>query len=120
MWGREGQLITVNGQVNPNFSIPTDGLLRLRLLNASASRFYRLKLDEHPLHLIATDGGALAELVELSELLLSPGERAEILVSGEREPGRYRLLNLPYDRGVTEMMNGMIERGIACPPVSSD
>ncbi len=120
MWGREGQLITVNGQVNPNFSIPTNGVLRLRLLNASAARFYRLKLDEHPLHLIATGGGALAEPVELSELLLSPGERAEILVSGEREPGRYRLLNLPYDRGITEMMNGMIERGMMESRVDSD
>jgi len=104
MMGREGQLITVNGQVNPQLSIATGGLLRLRLLNASASRFYRLKLAEHPLHLIATDGGALADPVEVSELLLAPGERAEVLVRGEREPGQYRLLNLPYNRGGTGMM----------------
>ena len=79
MQGREGSLVTVNGSVNPNFSIPEGGLLRLRLLNASSSRFYRLMLQDHPLYLIATDGGALGEPVELKELLLTPGERAEVL-----------------------------------------
>jgi len=104
MQGREGALVTANGAVNPAISIPQFGLLRLRLLNASSSRFYRLALEEHPLYLIATDGGSLAEPVELRELLLAPGERAEVLVRGEREPGQYRLLNLPYHRG--GMMGG--------------
>ncbi|MFZ1027659.1 MAG: multicopper oxidase domain-containing protein, partial [Limnoraphis robusta] len=98
MLGREGELLTVNGELNPNFSIPQGGLLRLRVINASTSRFYRLKLEEHPLYLIATDGGSISEPVELSEVLLTPGERVEILIRGEREPGQYRLLNLPYDR----------------------
>jgi FtsP/CotA-like multicopper oxidase with cupredoxin domain len=104
--GREGQILTVNGQVNPNISIPKGGLLRLRLLNASPARFYRLRLENHPFYLIATDGGAVAAPVELTELLLAPGERAEVLVRGEREPSQYRLLNLPYDRGGMGMMGG--------------
>lgn len=108
MQGREGELITVNGQVNPNFSIAEGGLLRLRLLNASTSRFYGLALEDHPLYLIATDGGAVGEPVELRELLLSPGERAEVLVRGKRPPGQYRLLNLPYNRGGMGMMGGMM------------
>lgn len=112
MQGREGELITINGQVNPNFSIPTGGLFRLRLLNASSSRFYRLALEDHPFYLIATDGGALSEPVELRELLLAPGERAEVLVRGEQQSGKYRLLNLPYDRGSMGMMGrgGMMGR----------
>ena len=112
MWGREGQLVTVNGQVNPSFSIPVGGLLRLRLLNASNARFYRLTLEEHPLYLIATDGISLAEPVELRELLLAPGERADVLVQGEREPGQYRLLDLPYSRRRMGMMGpGMMGPG---------
>lgn len=99
MLGREGPLVTANGQVNPPVELPRDGLLRLRLLNASASRFYRLQLEDHPLYLIATDGGAIAEPVELDEILLAPGERADLLVKGDREPGAYRLWNLPYNRG---------------------
>ena len=45
--------------------------------------------------------------MELVELLLAPGERAEVLVRGERQGGRYRLLNLPYTRGAGGMMGGM-------------
>ncbi|PSB48907.1 copper oxidase [Cyanosarcina cf. burmensis CCALA 770] len=104
MMGREGELLTVNGQVKPIFSLASGGLLRLRFLNASPSRFYRLALENHPFNLIATDGGALAEPVELKELLLAPGERVEVLVRGERQPKQYRLLNLPYNRGGMEMM----------------
>jgi len=97
--GREGSLVTVNGEVEPEWSLEQGGLLRLRLLNASTARFYRLKLEDHPLYLIATDGGALEEPYELDELLLAPGERAEVLVRGERKPGRYTLWALPYNRG---------------------
>jgi FtsP/CotA-like multicopper oxidase with cupredoxin domain len=43
----------------------------------------------------------------LQELLLSPGERAEVLVKGDREPKQYRLLNLPYSRGGMGMMGNM-------------
>jgi FtsP/CotA-like multicopper oxidase with cupredoxin domain len=106
MMGREGQILTVNGQVKPILSVASGGLLRLRLLNASPSRFYRLSLENHPFYLIATDGGALGKPVEREELLLAPGERAEVLVRGEREPKQYRLLNLPYDRGGMGMMDG--------------
>ncbi|MGB3294680.1 MAG: multicopper oxidase domain-containing protein, partial [Phormidesmis sp.] len=104
MMGREGLLITTGGEVNPSLQIPTNGLLRLRLLNASISRFYRLQVEQHPLYLIATDGGAISEPVEIEELLLVPGERAEVLIRGDQAPGSYRLLNLPYDRGGMGMM----------------
>lgn len=106
MVGREGNVVTANGQVNPSFTIAENGWLRLRLVNASNARFYRLALEEHTFQLIATDGGAIERPVELSELLLAPGERAEVLVQGNRAPGKYRLLDLPYDRGGMGLMGG--------------
>jgi FtsP/CotA-like multicopper oxidase with cupredoxin domain len=106
MQGREGDLILVNGELNPTFRISKDGLLRLRLLNASVARYYRLQLEDHPMYLIATDGGPIDEPFEMRELLLAPGERAEVLVRGERSPGRYRLMNLPYRRFNMGMMGG--------------
>lgn len=106
MAGREGNLITVNGQVQPQISMAAKGLLRLRLVNASNARFYRLALEGHSFHLIATDGGAIEAPVALSELLLSPGERAEVLVQANQEPGSYRLWRLPYNRGGMGMMGG--------------
>ena len=104
MLGREGSLITVSGMRNPQYVIEQDGLLRLRLLNASASRFLRLTLEDHPMHVIATDGGGLAAPQSVDELVLAPGERRDVLVQGTRESGSYRLINLPYDRGGMGMM----------------
>ncbi|MBI1817616.1 MAG: multicopper oxidase family protein [Deltaproteobacteria bacterium] len=104
MNGKEGELLLVNGALQPTLS-PRRSLLRLRLLNASNARYYRLSLEGHDLHLIATDGGLLAAPVAVPELLLAPGERSEVLVQLQGV-GEFRLLNLPYDRG-TAMMGGM-------------
>lgn len=107
-WGRQGNLLTTNGAIAPELSIPQSGLLRLRLLNASPSRIYRLRLENHPWHLIGLDGGTLPEPVELeADLMLAPGERADLLVPGTREPAQYSLLSLPYDRGIAQMMGNM-------------
>lgn len=98
MNGKEGDLVLVNGALRPTLR-PEKGLLRLRLLNASNARYYRLALEDHPLYLVATDGGLIEKPVELPELLLAPGERAEVLVRLERA-GTFALHNLPYERGV--------------------
>ncbi len=104
--GREGSIITLGGAINPVIAIRQDGLLRLRLVNASVSRFYLLRLEDHPLHLIGVDGGALDAVRTVDEILFVPGQRLDILVEGARTSGSYRLLNLPYDRGSMEMMGG--------------
>ena len=106
MAGREGDIITVNGNVNPSLSLSENGLLRLRILNASPSRFYRLALDNHLFYQIATDGLGLNEPVETKELLLTPGQRADVLIKGDKQSGQYSLLNLPYNRGSMGMMGG--------------
>ncbi len=106
MAGREGNVITINGQINPTFSLNKNGLLRLRILNASTSRFYNLSLENHPFYLIAMDGNTIRNPIEQTELLLTPGQRAEILVKGKQTPRPYRLLNLPYNRGGMGMMGG--------------
>ncbi|MEM8809940.1 MAG: multicopper oxidase family protein [Cyanobacteria bacterium P01_G01_bin.38] len=109
MTGRIGDLLTANGQFNPTLQILPAGLLRLRFLNASSSRFFQLSLQEHPFYLIATDGGAIATPVEINTLVLAPGERAEVLVRGTQEPGQYRLLNHPFNpaQGMMGGMGGM-------------
>lgn len=111
MQGREGPLVTVSGQENPEFLVQQDGWLRLRILNASSSRFYRLRLEEHPLYVIAVDSGFLNAPDVRDEVLLSPGERVEVMVKGERPPGEYRLLSLPYNRGGIGMMGSTQQRG---------
>ena len=43
MQGRQGPVLTVNGSLNPEFTVPAGGLLRLRIVNGSSSR--RLKIS---------------------------------------------------------------------------
>jgi FtsP/CotA-like multicopper oxidase with cupredoxin domain len=104
MMGREGALVTVSGRREPDLLIQQGGWLRLRVVNASSSRFYRLRLDEHTFFQVGTDGGLLGRVEPKDEVLLSPGERAELMVRGDREPGAYRLRSLPYNRGGMAMM----------------
>jgi len=100
MNGREGELLLVNGQREPRLDVAPGTTLRLRLINACAGRYLRLRLDEHELTLIGTDGGLIERPQPLDELLLSPGERADLLVRvSEQAEGRFQLASHPYERG---------------------
>ncbi len=75
-----GEVTTVNGISDPLLRVPA-GLVRLRILNGSNARFYRLRFDDdRTFHKIATDGGFLEAPVPLTELIMVPGERSEIVV----------------------------------------
>lgn len=109
--GKEGDLVLVNGALRPTLQAQK-ATLRLRLVNAANARYFRLRLEDHPLYLIAADGGFLEEPYELPELLLAPGERAEVLVRFRKE-GAFRLLLLPYERGIHTMPTGHGMHGMA-------
>jgi len=75
-----GDSIMVNGSVWPNLDVKPRQY-RFRLLNGSNARFYNLKFSNGlPFIQIGSDGGYLPRPVRLTSLLLSPGERADILV----------------------------------------
>src|SRR5699024_12272809 len=70
----------VNGTIRPYIEVGQEWV-RLRVVNGSNARNYQLRLsDESFFYQIATDGGFLETPVERKEFLLSPGERAEIVV----------------------------------------
>ena len=95
--GKQGDLVLANGAVQPVLRARA-GTVRLRLINASNARYFRLALAPgEPLHLIATDGHYLEAPVAVPEVLLVPGERADVLVQvGGVRP--LTLRDLPYDR----------------------
>ncbi|MBF0312677.1 MAG: multicopper oxidase domain-containing protein [Oligoflexia bacterium] len=75
-----GDTITVNGKAWPRFDVEP-ARYRLRIVNASNARFYNLSFENNtPFWQIGTDGGFLDAPVKLQELLLSPGERADVIV----------------------------------------
>ncbi len=72
--------IFVNGTLNPYFDAPAQ-VVRFRILNGSSLRSYNFGLSTgQTMYQIGTDGGLLEAPVSLTRLVVSPGERVEILV----------------------------------------
>jgi FtsP/CotA-like multicopper oxidase with cupredoxin domain len=99
MHGKEGNLVMVNGQVNPVLKIQPGQVQRWQIVNACNARFFKLSLENHSMYLAGTDGGLLDKPYQVSSLLLSPGERVDILVRANQAKRSYRFLSLPYNRG---------------------
>lgn len=79
MQGMTGNTVLVNGTVEPVVTVPR-GLVRFRLLNGSNARIYAFSYSNGmDFQQIATDGGLLEHPVGLRQVVLSPGERAEIV-----------------------------------------
>jgi bilirubin oxidase len=101
--GREGDVLFVNGEVMPTFEIRSGEIQRWRIVNASASRVYRLSLPGHTFLHVGSDGGLFERPVEVEEVLVANAERVELLVEGTGEPGAsVALATLPYDRYVPQ------------------
>jgi len=82
--GHFGPCLTVNGVERPQQTVATRGY-RLRILNASNARTYRLAFSAAngarvPFTLLGTDGGLLASAVACREAFVSPAERIDVHV----------------------------------------
>jgi spore coat protein A len=121
-----GDTVLVNGMVWPYFEVEPRRY-RLRILNGSNARFFRLRLsDGRPFVQVGCDQGLLPAPVRLGRLSLSPGERADVIVNfrGARA-APVRLMNdarTPYpegevpDRGtVANVMEFRVTRPLAGP-----
>ena len=85
-----GATVTVNGQVNLYLSAPGQ-VRRLRILNTSNARFYRLSSQGHAMYVVGTDGGLLDRpSAPQSEILMPPGERVDVLVKVAASKGDYK------------------------------
>jgi bilirubin oxidase len=77
----------VNGNINGYLDVPAQ-MVRFRLLNGSSHRFFEFALnDNRTFHQIAGDESLLNMPVAMTKLMLSPGERAEIIVDFSGQNG---------------------------------
>ena len=120
MIGFLGDRIMVNGRPDFTLSAATRPY-RLRILNGSNSRIYRLAWqDGSPLIVIGTDGGLLRKPVQRRYVMLGPGERVELWAdfSSYSVGSETALVSLPFDAGVTgggRRGRGMMGSGAALP-----
>ena len=104
MAGREGALLLLNGQTSPLLTARPGERERWRIINACVARYLRLRLDGQQLQLLGMDSGHSADPQTVDELLLAPGNRADLLVTAAA--GESVLQALPYDRGSMPSMMG--------------
>lgn len=114
MQGFVGDTILVNGK--PNYSVPVKtAKYRIRLLNGSNSRIYKLYLDNGAdFTVIGTDGGLLEAPVTRPYLTLAPAERLELIVDFSTLPvgSTLALRSMPFEGGgMGGMMGGGMMRG---------
>jgi blue copper oxidase len=78
--GFKGKFPLVNGTLNPKLSVDR-GVYRFRVLNGSNARVFRLALSNGAaFKVIGNDGGLLEHPASLTEVVLSMGERLDLLV----------------------------------------
>ena len=88
-----GDAFLVNGRLLPYLEVEPRKY-RFRVLNASNSRFFDLKLaNGQEFHQIASDQGLLAAPVALKDLQLAPAERADLVVDFAGHAGEQIILN---------------------------
>jgi suppressor of ftsI len=109
MQGFLGDQIMINGRPDFTLSVATRAY-RLRLLNGSNSRIYKLAWDDGtPIKVIATDGGLLERPETVPYLMLAPAERREIWVdfSSKKVGSELTLRSTEFSVGGHGMMGGM-------------
>ncbi|QXP83905.1 multicopper oxidase family protein [Methylococcus sp. Mc7] len=78
MIGFHGDRILVNGKLDASFDVASRAY-RLRILNGSNARIYKLAWDDNsPMVVIGVDGGLLETPVHKPYVMLGPGERIDV------------------------------------------
>jgi len=96
--GREGATLLINGKEDSVIEMHAGQTERWRFINASSAKYFYLSLGGMSFRIIATDGGLLETAQDVTEVLLTPGERVDILVGAFAEGEKFAIESLPYNR----------------------
>ena len=78
--GAIGDMVIVNGAIRPYLDVKKIKM-RFRIVNGANAKVYPIKLSNgESFFQIASDGGFLGAPVKLNQLILGPGERAEVII----------------------------------------
>jgi len=119
-----GNIALVNGKVWPYLEVEPRKY-RFRILNGSNSRFYNLSLSSNQSFTqIGSDGGLLPEPVTLTQLLLAPAERADVIVDFAKYKDQFIVLKndapAPYPSGETTSLPQIMQFRVTRPLSGKD
>jgi FtsP/CotA-like multicopper oxidase with cupredoxin domain len=101
LFGREGDILLVNGRIEPTLKARAGKPQRWRVINAAITRYFPIALRHHSWSRIGGDGGLIEHTEELPRMVLAPAERADLIFTPVDEPGATRAFYwLPPDRGL--------------------
>ncbi len=121
-----GDVAFVNGKIYPFMSVEPRKYL-FHLLNGSEARFYTLALTTgQPFIQIGTDGGLLAEPVEMTNLTFAPGERCTLILDFTGMAGKTITMKnfapAPFPSGgeadIPDIMQFKVNKPLAGPDTS--
>jgi FtsP/CotA-like multicopper oxidase with cupredoxin domain len=95
--GRQGETALVNGKSASEWRMAAGQIERWRIVNAASARYVRLSIGRD-FTLLGTDGGLIDAPVTMNEILLTPGDRADIAVGPFEQGETIRVESLPYNR----------------------
>jgi FtsP/CotA-like multicopper oxidase with cupredoxin domain len=100
VFGREGDYVLVNGRRRPTLKARPGAPQRWRIVNAAKSRFFYLDLDGQPFTVIGSDGGMQEKPLTTDILLVTPGERVDVIVAPKGKAGTPLAVRaMLYNRG---------------------
>jgi FtsP/CotA-like multicopper oxidase with cupredoxin domain len=100
LFGREGNVVLVNGKVVPRLKVRAGKQQRWRIINAARSRYFNLRLPEHRFMRLGGDNGLAARSTDVYNLIVTPGERADAVFTPAAAPGTTTILPwVPTERG---------------------
>src|SRR5262249_36986597 len=92
------RMLAITRQRRPTIDMRPGEVQRWRLVASQYQDDMLLELDKHRLNVIAYDGIQLGSMQEMKQLLIAPGQRADVLVQAGG-PGFYELNAMPFDQG---------------------
>ncbi len=85
--GRGRYLANSNAELS-SFDVTKGKAYRFRIINGSSTYTFRFAIDDHKLKVIATDG-QLTEPQEVDNLVVSPGERFDVIMTANQPVNNY-------------------------------
>ncbi len=92
------RFLSVNGQREPTIRMRPGEVQRWRIVHTGHEDNLRVALEKHALHAIAFDGIRRQHIDRLDDLLIAPGQRADVLVQAG-PAGTYTLAAIANDQG---------------------
>lgn len=100
LFGREGNVLLVNGKVMPTLQMRQGKQQRWRVINATRARYFSLRYNRAPMIRLGGDNGLMARSESIDQLVLTPGERADYVFTPPDAPGTEDVFKwYPVDRG---------------------